>query len=207
VGFDIIVIMKNEIREKIKALFLKNNGFASTRDITKEGIHHKYLSILENEGIIEKVKRGLYVLEGRKYDSAFNDIIHIVPNGVICLASALSFYQLTTYEPLSIEIAIKNKHKIVLPAHPSIHLYYFSKMRYETGITLQRADNIEFKIYDKEKTICDLVFYRNKIGKDILKEVLNNYSGLREKNIARLFDYAKKLRVEKQLRQYLEVLI
>ena len=71
------------------------------------------------------------------------DITNIVPGGVICLASALSYYGLTTYEPLSTEIAVKNKRKIVLPENPPIHLYYFTKTRYETGISITKIDDIE----------------------------------------------------------------
>lgn len=133
--------------------------------------------------------------------------MYIVPNGVICLASALSFYQLTTYEPLSTEITVRNKRKIVLPKNPPIHLYYFTKTRYETGISIQKIYGREIKIYDKEKTICDLVFYRNKIGKNIVHEVLSMYVKSRDKNIFKLFNYARKLRVCKQIQQYMEILV
>jgi predicted transcriptional regulator of viral defense system len=183
--------MKDEIRNKIISIFIDNHGYSSTGEITDAGIHHKYLHILEDEGTIEKVKRGLYVLANQRNESAFIDIANIVPKGIICLASALSYYELTTYEPLETEIAIDNKRKIVLPETPPIHLYYFSKI----------------KIYDKEKTICDLIFYRNKIGKDIMREVLSNYTRMKNKNISKLFEYAKKLRNNHQLKQYMEVLI
>ena len=199
--------MKDEIRDKIIEIFTNNHGYSSTVSITKAGIHHRYLHILENEGTIEKVKRGLYVLTDQENESVFIDIAHIVPEGIICLASALSYYGLTTYEPLQVEIAIDNKRKIVLPDTPPIHLYYFSKTRYETGIALQKISGMKIKIYEKEKTICDLIFYRNKIGKDIMKEVLVNYTKSRDKNISKLFEYSKKLRVYKQLQQYIEVLL
>ena len=62
-------------------------------------------------------------------------------------------------------------------------------------------------IYDKEKTLCDAVFYRNKIGIDIIKEALQNYARQPSVNIQKILDLAKDLRVEKTLQKYLEVLI
>ena len=199
--------MKEEIKDKIIAIFVNNHGCSSTSAITEAGIHHKYLHILEDEGIIEKVKRGLYILTEQRNESTFYETMNIVPGGIICLASALSYYQLTSYEPLSTEIAIRNKRKIILPENPPIHLYYFSKTRYEEGISIQEINGKKFKIYDKEKTICDLIFYRNKIGKDIVQEVLSNYVKSRDKNISKLFEYSRKLRVYKLVQQYLDVLV
>jgi hypothetical protein len=82
-----------------------------------------------------------------------------------------------------VELAIEHKRKIVLPEHPLIRLIYFSKNRFETGISFQRIEAEEIRIYDKEKTLCDAVYYRNKIGIDIVKEALRNYTREPGKNL------------------------
>jgi hypothetical protein len=58
-----------------------------------------------------------------------------------------------------------------------------------------------------EKTVVDILFYRNKIGIEETKEVLTNYLGKKERNLNKLHRYAKILRCEKILSTYLEVLV
>ena len=62
-------------------------------------------------------------------------------------------------------------------------------------------------IYDVEKTVCDMIFYRNKLGFESAIEVLKNYVKRPDRNINKLMEYAKKLRCAKLLREYLEVMV
>ena len=62
-------------------------------------------------------------------------------------------------------------------------------------------------IYDVEKTVCDMIFYRNKLGFEPAIEVLKNYVKRSDRNINKLMEYAKKLRCAKLLREYLEVMV
>ena len=84
---------------------------------------------------------------------------------------------------------------------------YYSKTRYDIGIEYIKTKNGNFKVYDMEKTICDLLFYRNKIEKEIIKEILNNYVKRNDKDINKLTNYAKQLRVYEILKTYFEVLL
>jgi len=62
-------------------------------------------------------------------------------------------------------------------------------------------------VYDKEKTICDLVYYRNRIGQDIVREALDKYISSKDRNIQKLMRYSEKLRVSAIMKKYLEVLL
>lgn len=199
--------MKEEIRKKILYIFEQNHGYSSTSEIQAQGIHNTYLTELEQEGTIRKAKRGLYVLSNHEPGSSLIEALRLVPGGVICLNSALAFYHLTTFQPLSVEIAIEHKRKIVLPEHPPIRLVYFSKERFETGISFQRIETEEIRVYEKEKTLCDVVYYRHKIGIDIVKEALRNYTSEPGKNLQKLLATADELRVGGMIRRYLEVLV
>ena len=68
-------------------------------------------------------------------------------------------------------------------------------------------ENSLVDIYDLEKSVCDAVKFRNKVGKDILNEVLNEYLKRKDRNLEKLIQYAKLLRVEKALKDYLDVLL
>ena len=63
---------------------------------------------------------------------------------------------------------------------------------------------IDAKITDLERTICDAVKYRNKIGLDVCGEVIDNYLKTDNRNISLLHEYAAKLRVKNTLIKYLE---
>lgn len=77
----------------------------------------------------------------------------------------------------------------------------------DIGVTeIYEGENC-FHIFDIEKTVVDIIYYRNKIGIEETSEVLKNYLKRRDRQIDRIYAYAKRLRCEKVVRTYLEVLI
>jgi predicted transcriptional regulator of viral defense system len=201
--------MKKETKLKIKQIFMDNKGYARSKDITSAGIHRKYLSDLMDDRIIIKLKKGLYKWNENEY-SAINELVDvskIVSEGIICLISALSYYELTTYNPLKYQVAIPNSKKIAIPDYPPIKLYYFSEKYYEAGIDEIEIENHYIKIYDIEKTISDCFRYSYEIPKDILLESLKEYISRPDKNINKLMKYAQNTSADKKISNYLEVLL
>lgn len=202
--------MNGQIQEKILNIFERQKGFAKTKDFLNEGISHYYIRKMENEGEIIRIKQGLYrhaKYEGNQYDEIV-EISKVIPKGVVCLLSALAYYELTTYNPWEHQVAIyRSAKKPSLPDYPPIKIIYFSETQYQYGIDEVEIEGNNVKIYDREKTICDIIRYREKIGIDIMKEGLRNYLQRPEKNITKLVDYAEKLRIKTVLLKYLEVLL
>ncbi|MDA3847510.1 MAG: hypothetical protein PF505_13385, partial [Vallitaleaceae bacterium] len=64
-----------------------------------------------------------------------------------------------------------------------------------------------FQIFDIEKTVIDIIYYRNKIGIEETKEILTNYLLKPNRNINQLIRYSKQLKCYDILDTYLEVLI
>jgi len=193
-------------RDKIFQLFEQNGGIVKLNEITKQGVNKYHLLKLLEIGEVERLQHGIYKLTGYQV----NDYIEIkkyIPTGLICLYSAWNYYGLTTYMPHEYHIAIEKKSKIRLPDYPPIKLYYWDKSVLLIGKKTVKIDNIPIDIYDIEKSICDVVKFRNKVGKDVLNEILNNYLNRKDKNIEKLIQYAKILRVEKALKNYLDVLL
>lgn len=201
--------MNNRTRKKIKDVFYNNNGYARTKDIVDANIHKKYLKDLLNEGSIYRLKRGLYKWNELEFDysNEIIDVARIVPGGVICLISALSYYDLTTYTPSEYQVAIHRKSKVVIPDYPPIKLLYFSNNYYQTGINEISLDGNLVRIYDIEKTICDCFRYSNEIGKDILLESIKEYMKRRDKNINKLMKYAQNTTAENLITKYVEALL
>ena len=127
-----------------------------------------------------------------------------MPKGVIFLASALAYYRFTTFSPPKIWVAVEHKYKVVLPEVPPIQLHYLSQRYHQMGVTVVSAQDAEIRIYDKEKTLCDCLRFRNQIGIDICLEALKNYLRLPEASMDKLVRYADQCRVGELMRRYLE---
>lgn len=195
--------------EKIYRVFKQGAGYARTKDILKARIYNVYLNDLLESGQIEKIKRGLYRWVGMNESGqqAILDISKAIPGGVICLLSALAYYNLTTVKPMEVSIAIRNKRKVVVPEYPPVKLYYFNNTVFEAGIIEQRVGANSFQIYSKEKTICDCIKYRNQIGMDVIKEALNEYLRNSNRNLELLMEFSEICKVKPTIKNYLEVMI
>jgi len=201
--------LKSKIKEKIKEIFYANHGYSSTGDISSAGIDRSYLKDLVNEGNIERIKRGLYRWKDAKFDvgEELINVSKIIPHGVICLVSALSYYELTTYTPGEYTVAVYRKYNIKLPDYPPIKLYYFSDKYYIDGVEKIDINGHIIKMYNVEKTICDCLRYEDKISKDIIVESIKEYIRRRDKNISKLMNYATKAKVKNAVQKYIEVLV
>lgn len=189
--------------------FNKTSGIITTDELEKMGLSAYNISLLVEEGILERIRRGLYRIPEKTNEmSELLEASKSVPQGVLCLLSALSWHELTTHisKEYSLAIPIKAR-KPVLPEYPPIQVYYFSPCRYTTGQMAVDVDGHPVKVYDKEKTLCDLVYYRNKIGQDIVREAIDIYIRAKDRNIQKLMQYAGDLRVSAIVKKYLEVLI
>ncbi|NDV56953.1 hypothetical protein D0T85_02335 [Bacteroides sp. 519] len=160
---------------------------------------------LVDEGVIERIKYGVYFYEEASQDSMMIDVEKIIPGGVLCLYSAWAYYELTVQIPQSFNIAIEKNRKISLPDYPPITLYYWQHDYYEMGIVSQTISGYKVHMYDLEKSVCDAIKYRTKIGMETTSEILKTYLNRKDRNLTRLIDYAKKMRVANILKTYMEI--
>lgn len=187
----------------------ENKKFITTTELKDMGYSYYKIGKLEKNGLLRRVNRSTY--ENLSYKGDENDFFSaeaFVPNGVICLMSAARYYELTNFLPNTVDVAIERKKKVAtLPDWPEIKIFYFDPVRMDLGVTeIREGDNV-FHIFDIEKTVVDIIYYRNKIGIEETSEVLKNYLKRRDRQIDRLYAYAKRLRCEKAVRTYLEVLV
>lgn len=173
-----------------------------TQDMTRS----QYRKILTDvgKGEIIRLRRGIYA-SPEVLMSSVVDIDGIIPAGILCLYSAWAIHQLTTQIPDAWYVAVQNNRRIVLPELPKINLVYISEKILDIGITNIEIEGIKIKVYDVERSVCDAIKYRNKIGLDVMAEILTNYLKRENRNIKRLLEYADKLRVRKILNNYLDV--
>ncbi len=199
----------NKKDEKIYKVLSKHDGFARTRDILSAGIHRRDIKRVRDTGQIIRVKRGLYRLVEIPLISnqGFIDLARAVPEGVVCLLSALSYYELTTFSPSIISMAICRGSRRPKIEYPPVEFYYFSTKQFEAGINEIKIKAHKVRIYCPEKTICDCFRYRNKLGLDIAKEGLSEYLKQKDRNLEKLFEYAEICRVKPLLQTWLNAMI
>jgi len=193
-------------RLKILELFDQKGGIVKLNEITEHGINKYHLLKLIKTGEVQRLNHGIYTLTNYQVKD-YAELQRYVSNGIICLFSAWNYYGLTTYIPNEYHIAIEKKTKIKLPVYPPVKLYYWDKSVLSIGKRIIKIDAVAVNIYDLEKSVCDAVKFRNKIGKDILNEVLTEYLRRKDKNIDQLIKYSRLVRIERILKNYLDVLL
>lgn len=197
----------DESMTRAKKLMMNNDGFARSAQLVENGISGEVIGRLARSGAIVRVKRGLYRWHDADPSSSLIEATRAVPEGIVCLLSAIAFHQLGTRVPRQIELAIhRDANKPVLPDYPPIQLFYFSSLQYETGIMTVQVDDTNVRMYNPEKTLCDCARYRNKIGQDIFREAVTEYLRQTGRDIGKLLDYAKRLRVLSVIRPVVEAL-
>jgi len=197
-----------KLKKTIRA-FRKAGGILRMSEALRLGIHRRDLYQLRDGGELEMLGRGLYRLKDAS-EPMLPDFILVakkVPQGVICLISALAYHEITTQIPHFVYLAIpRNAYKPTISQPPMRYFWYSEKML-KTGVEEYRIDGCDIKIFDIEKTLIDCVKYRNKIGMDVVLEALKMYWKRRETNINKLMKYAKLFRVERILKPIMEAIV
>lgn len=187
--------------------FKEHNGVMKTSELNNIGFNSRYILHLLNEGKIIKLKKGVYQLSD-DIDTADEVIIaKLFPKAVIYLNSALLYYGYTDRIPSSWQIAVdkdiaKSQFKIT---YPIITPFYLEKKFMSIGVNEYCRDNVKIKIFDKERTICDVLRYEKKLDKEVFNRAIQSYIKDKEKNINKLMEYGKILRVVNKIKVYIGV--
>ncbi len=161
-----------------------------------------------DEGVIERLSRGVYRLTSLPGLKA-PELIAVatrIPNGVICLISALAFHELTTQIPHAVDVAIARGAEAPRIDYPPVNVYWFSGKAFSEGIASPTVNGKQIRVYGPEKSIADAFKYRNKLGADVALEALRTWRERRASTVESLLHYARICRVERIIRPYLEAM-
>lgn len=186
-----------------------NQMIFSSQELRNMGFSYYRINQMVEQGMLTKLNKKYY--ENLGFDGEESDFYYVyayVPDGVVCLMSAAVYYNLSTYRLEAIDVAIpRNGNVSTLPDWPELKVCYFTDDRYYTGIEIIEDGKNRFRIYDIEKTVVDIVYYREKIGIEETKEVLTSYLRRSDRNLNRLIRYAEILKCGNTMKRYLEVLL
>ena len=188
---------------------VKQKGILRPRDLEPYGIPRTYLSRLYEAGELQKIGRGLYTLPNRNITEhhSLAEVCKRIPNGVVCLLSALRFHELTTQSPFEVWLAIEEKAWRPKIEYPPLRIVRFSKITLSAGMEEHRIEGVIVRVYAPAKTVADCFKYRNKIGVDVAIEALRECWQSRRCSMDDLWHYAKICRVQNVMQPYLESLV
>jgi predicted transcriptional regulator of viral defense system len=191
----------------LNELLLFNNGIVKTETLNKNGFTSRDIKQLTQDGLLERIKQGHYI--GKQRDVSDIEIAaKLIPLGVLCLFTAIDYYELATVNPTEICIALPRGVACpILPPNIFTKIYHMTSSHFETGITEAEVNGAMVRMYDAEKTVCDCFKYDNEVEKGIALEALKNYITRGSCNIQKLLEYAKLLGKKKIIYPYVEALI
>jgi predicted transcriptional regulator of viral defense system len=192
---------------KARALKLvKSQGIARARDLQAAGIPAPYLRRLVEEGALEQPARGQYRIAGKAPSAGHTLAVAAlaVPQGILCLLSALRLHDLGTQTPHEVWMLIGAK--AWEPTNPSVPLRIIrSRNPHEDiGVDRQKIEGVEVRVTSPERTVVECFKYRSTIGLDVALEAMRDLIKRRRGKTDDLWRMAKVFRMQNVMRPYLD---
>lgn len=188
-------------------IFLNYNFTMTTAQLNKEKLYYRDIQRMLDEGLIEKVKRGYYHWIEDYGISEVALINSLFPNAVFCMETALFFYKYSDRNPAEWNITVdKNTSRQRTNIdYPFIKAYRVEPALLHLGETDGIIEFTKVRIYDRDRTICDVLRNMSKMDKEIFNKAIQRYVNDPQKNIPNLMEYAKALRVQKKVNDLIGV--
>ena len=199
--------MTGKLPSLIESAF-KTSSILRTRDLEAHGIWRANLREYVEQGVLTRVGRGLYTLVGVEAgeNHSLAEVGKRVPQGTVCLLSALRFHGLTTQQPHETWLALDGKARSPKADSLALRIVRFTGSALSEGCEEHVIEGVPVKIYNPAKTVADCFKFRNKIGLDVALEALRETWRARRCGMSELMRYARVCRVANVMRPYLESL-
>ena len=202
-----VVKIKTNPIGKIRDILKDQNGILLTSDLVKFGIPRTYLSILVKNGEILRISRGVYSAANYMTDEMAS-IQARYKGAIFSHETALYLLGLTDRTPLFYSVTVAAVYNATPLKASGAKVYFVNRGLYLLGeITMKSSHGNNIKTFNLERTICDVLRSRNKIEFHFVNEALKKYVIHKDRNIDQLYNYAKQFRIQKIVREYIEVLL
>jgi len=194
-------------KERLENLIVEKKGLITTKEVEEAGIPRWHLRSFIDENKILRVSRGVYLAA-----ETFEDEMYIVQvkskKIVFSHETALYMHHLTDRDPLELSVTVPRGYNSLRLNEQGIKAYSVKKELHSMGvIQMKTIYDRDVLVYDKERTICDILKNRNNMDVGMLNEAIKRYVKSKEKNIPVLLRYAKTLGIQNVARQYMEILL
>ena len=188
-----------------KILKLFKNDYLTTKDVTDNNIPRTYLTKLMKKNKIERVSRGVYIKKNELVDE-FVILQSKSKNAIYSNTTALYLHGLSNRIPIKYDITINSGYNGSLQKEDNVKLFYTKRELLELGVINYKLDSGNIiRVYDLDKTICDIIKNKKKIDAEIFNKAIREYFYSRKKNTLKLYEYAKKMNIYNKVRNTFEV--
>ena len=192
---------------ELTAIAKMHGGIIETKIAAQRGISKAMLYKLCKEDKIHRIVKGQYILPDDMQDELLA-ISNRSERIIFSHETALYLHGISDRTPFEHTVTAPSGCIPSAAIKSECKVYYIKPELFELGkTTLRTPAGNDVPAYDLERTICDVIRSRNKLGTETFLAALKMYAASPKKNLNQLNTYAKQMRVEKVLRQYLEVLL
>mgnify|MGYP000386951111 CR=1 len=204
---EVMIVTRSERFEQLDRLLTEHDGMLQTAQVIASGIVKPIFYEYVKEKNLQQVAHGIYVSEDAWVDAMF--LLHLRCNqAVFSHESALFFHDLTDREPSKYSVTVRRGYSPTRLKAEGLSVYTMKPELFDVGLSSgQTPFGHTVPVYDMERTICDLLRSRSRIEIQTFQGALKAYARRKDKNLRALMQYAGMFKVEKILRQYLEVLL
>ena len=193
--------------EMMDELTERHGGYLLTAAVQEAGISRTYLSRYVKERQLERVEAGIYILP-----EVWPDTLYILQlknkETVFSNETALYLHGLMEREPERICVSVKRGYNATHLIKRGVKPYFVRQELFYQGVAVVKTPcGNDVRVYDIDRTICDMVQRKDKIDIQVFQTALKEYMSGSKKNLHRLMVYAKLLGVERKTREYSEVLL
>lgn len=187
---------------KILEIATSNNGIVTTKEVSKNKIARIYLTKLIKEKKLFRIERGIYSTSKTTLDSYYslqNKSKKIIFSHFTSLKIQGYYKNIDTIDQLSVMQGYNAK------KFKNYKVFYNSKSNYEKGIIKFKYKGHTLKIYDLERSVCDIIKDRNRFEQLEYNKFINYYFNKIDLNYKKLLEYSKALRISKLVHHYLSL--
>ena len=193
--------------EQMDQMLTMQDGMLRTSQVIAAGISKPMFYDYVRSRDLERAAHGIYISKDSWVDAMY--LLHLrFEQAVFSHETALFFHDLTDREPMKYTVTVKTGCNPTKMKAEGIQVFTIKSELHGVGITMaQTLFGHTVPVYDMERTVCDLLRSRSRIEIQTFQGALKAYARRKDKNLQTLMQYAGMFRVEKILRQYLEVLL
>lgn len=157
-------------------------------------------------GKIERIARGVYSLPNQTYDTLY--VMQLkCPKGIFSHETALMLHDLSDRTPSRLVMTVPAGYNTHRHSEDLVDFHYVKKDLHDLGVfEMASYYGNTIRVYDVERTICDVIKYRSRMDRAIVNTALKEYMLNPKTNKFKLSLYAKKMGITKMVSRVMEVL-
>ncbi|MCD7847740.1 MAG: abortive phage infection protein [Oscillospiraceae bacterium] len=193
-------------KDKLQTLVKQNNGYLLTSDAVEAGVSKTYLAQFVKDNGMKRVSHGVYLSQDGWRDEYY---ILFLANKKIVFSheSALYLHDMTDREPPQISVTVRAGYNATHFRKQGVKVHQVKADMFDIGISNVKTNmGNEVMAYDRERTICDIVRYHDDMDSQTFQTAMKEYMRSSDRNLNKLMKYATLFGIEKEMKNYVEVL-